>query len=146
MGKRSSNPKPSSSAAHNRMKAVRREGSAAEIALRKALDAHLMQYALNEQPIPDLNRWADIVFREEKVAVFVDGCFWHGCPLHGTQAKSNAAFWSAKIERNKERDSDTNQRLEEAGWMTIRIWEHDDPEAAAIRIASALRDRHNENP
>ena len=68
------------------------------------------------------------------VAVFVDGCFWHGCPLHGSQAKANADFWRGKILRNKIRDTDTNQRLAEAGWIVLRFWEHDDPQAAGLRI------------
>lgn len=127
------------------MQAVRRRGSAPEIALCRALETIGLEFVVDEQPLPDFRRRADVVFREEKVAVFVDGCFWHGCPLHGTQAKSNAVFWSAKIERNKERDSDTNRRLEEAGWMVIRIWEHDDPEAAAIRIESTLQDEREES-
>ena len=120
------------------MKAVRQRGTAAELALREALDALGLSYAMNEQPLSNLRRQADILFREEKIAVFVDGCFWHGCPIHGTQAKANAKFWADKIARNKERDRDTNQRLTEAGWAVVRIWEHEDPMEAAKRIAGLL--------
>ena len=144
MANRVSRPEPSSVAAHNRMKAVRRHGSAAEIAVSLVLDCLGLEYVTNEQPILGLRRRADIVFRNEKVAVFVDGCFWHGCPQHGTQAKANAAFWRAKIERNMERDADTSRCLEEAGWMVVRVWEHEDPEVAAIRVSEALKTRSHE--
>jgi DNA mismatch endonuclease (patch repair protein) len=120
------------------MKAVRRQGTKAELALRAALDALGVKYAVNGQPLPTLQRKADILFRSEKVAVFVDGCFWHGCPIHGTQAKANAEFWREKIERNQQRDSDTNQHLQEAGWLVVRVWAHEEPDVAAKRIKETL--------
>lgn len=83
-------------------------------------------------------RVADIVFRPKKVAVFVDGCFWHGCPEHGSSPKSNVEFWRNKIETNKRRDADTDHRLIEAGWTVVRIWEHEDPEQAANEICKIL--------
>ena len=134
-------PPPSSEAARNRMKAVRQTGTAAELALRKALDAYGLSYEVDVPPLPDLRRRADILFRREKVAIFVDGCFWHGCPLHGTQAKANAQFWAEKIEQNKERDHDTNRRLEAAGWTVIRIWEHEDPLEAAKKVWACLQEQ-----
>jgi len=134
-------PPPSSKAAHNRMKAVRRTGTAAELALREALDTHELTYEVDAQPLPDLRRRADILFREERIAVFVDGCFWHGCPIHGTQAKANADFWAEKIERNKWRDRDTDSRLEAVGWKVVRVWEHEDPVEAAERIWALLQER-----
>jgi len=73
--------------------------------------------------------------------VFVDGCFWHGCPQHATWPKSNAAFWREKIETNRWRDRDTDERLSAAGWLPIRVWEHEDVLAAAFRIAAAVRTR-----
>jgi DNA mismatch endonuclease (patch repair protein) len=82
-----------------------------------------------------------MVFRGAKVAVFVDGCFWHGCPQHGTDAKRNAAFWEAKIARNRARDADTNALLSQAGWTVIRVWEHEDPIEAAARLATVIRRR-----
>jgi DNA mismatch endonuclease, patch repair protein len=75
------------------------------------------------------------------VAVFVDGCFWHGCPEHATWPRSNAAFWREKIETNCRRDRDTDARLQEYGWMAIRVWEHEDPEEVAARIEQAVRSR-----
>lgn len=122
-----------------RMKAVRKRGSAAEARLCTALESRGLKYAVDAQPLPDLNRRADILFKEEEVAVFVDGCFWHGCPLHGTQAKANADFWREKIERNKARDADTNRRLAEAGWTVVRVWEHEDTIDAALYIQAILQ-------
>jgi DNA mismatch endonuclease (patch repair protein) len=91
--------------------------------------------------VPELRRTADIVFRSGRVAIFVDGCYWHGCPQHGTMPKRNVAFWQAKIAGNLQRDEDTRQRLAEAGWVAVQVWEHDDPEQAASDIAALLADR-----
>lgn len=71
--------------------------------------------------------------------MFVDGCFWHGCPVHGTWPKANAAWWRDKIEKNVERDRNTTDALKAAGWRVLRFWEHDDMTAAARRIARTLR-------
>jgi DNA mismatch endonuclease (patch repair protein) len=87
-------------------------------------------------------RRVDIVFTRAKVAVFVDGCFWHGCPDHCVQPKANAAWWRTKIETNQRRDADTNLALAALGWRVIRVWEHDDVEAAAERIAHAVESDH----
>lgn len=131
----------SSVAATNRMKAVRSQGSAAELAIQVELGSMGLIYSVQEQLLPNIQRRADIAFRNERVAVFVDGCFWHGCPLHGTQAKANADFWREKIERNKVRDAHTNRCLAEAGWTVVRVWEHEDPIDAALRIQAILYGR-----
>jgi len=131
---RVSRPTPSSEAAWARMKAAKPRDTAPEKALRSALHRKGLRFRLDEKPIESLNRKADIVFRSAKVAVFVDGCFWHGCPIHGTQAKANAEFWARKIEQNKERDLDTTKRLEAYGWIVVRVWEHEDIEEASQRI------------
>ena len=89
----------------------------------------------------ELNRRADIVFRSVKVAIFVDGCFWHGCPIHGTQAKANAEFWRTKIRQNQKRDADTTKQLENAGWKVIRVWEHEDPINASEKIFRVVQKR-----
>jgi DNA mismatch endonuclease (patch repair protein) len=74
----------------------------------------------------------------------VDGCFWHGCPKHGTWPKENAEWWRQKIERNMARDRDTDAKLTRAGWVSLRVWEHDDPADAAARIAAVVMSiRHN---
>ena len=83
----------------------------------------------------------DFIFPRKKLAVFLDGCFWHGCPIHGTQAKANAAFWHEKIEANKRRDMDTNRQLQENGWLVIRAWEHENPQEVAKRIDKVVMDR-----
>ena len=83
----------------------------------------------------------DFVFRPARVAVFVDGCFWHACPLHGTQPAGNAAFWKAKLEANKRRDRATSSALRRAGWVVVRLWEHDvktRPDACVRRVAREL--------
>jgi DNA mismatch endonuclease, patch repair protein len=80
-----------------------------------------------------------MAFRSSRVAVFIDSCFWHGCPQHATWPKANAAWWAAKIEANKVRDLDTNRRLIDAGWRLIRVWEHEDPRAAAVGVAQVVR-------
>ena len=90
------------------------------------------------RPVPTIRRTADIVFSRRRVAVFVDGCFWHGCPEHRTYPKANAEWWSAKLERNIERDADTDRRLSEAGWTVVRIWEHESPEGAFFRLKRIL--------
>jgi len=88
-----------------------------------------------------VRRRADVVFGPARVAVFVDGCFWHGCPSHASWPKNNADFWREKIETNQRRDRDTDRRLAEAGWVVVRVWEHEDLEAAADRVERILRDR-----
>jgi DNA mismatch endonuclease (patch repair protein) len=82
-----------------------------------------------------------MVFRRARVAVHVDGCWWHGCPEHSKPAKTNSAYWHPKISRNRARDRDTDQRLREAGWVSLRFWEHDDPTEAADEIARVVRQR-----
>lgn len=121
------------------MRANRRRDTKPELAVRRLVYAAGRRYRVDTRPLPDLNRRADLVFRSAKVAVFVDGCFWHGCPEHGTTAKSNPEYWGPKIARNKERDCDTDRRLHAAGWTVIRVWEHDEPQIVADRIISATR-------
>lgn len=109
-----------------------------ELLIRRRLHALGLRYRLHARPLPGLRRTADIVFTRRRVAVFIDGCFWHGCPEHGTAPKTNAAWWAAKLTRNIERDTDTNILLAEAGWAVIRVWEHEDPEAVVIRVLDVL--------
>jgi DNA mismatch endonuclease (patch repair protein) len=77
------------------------------------------------------------------VAVFIDGCFWHGCPDHGTWPKSNAGWWRDKIEQNRARDEATDAALANAGWLVVRAWEHEDPLAVAARVSTAVRSRRD---
>lgn len=138
---RISKPAPSSEAALARMKAAKPRDTAPEKALRSALHRKGLRFRIDEKPIGNLNRKADIVFRSVRIAIFVDGCFWHGCPIHGTQAKANAEFWTWKIKQNQERDLDTTNRLEAAGWLVIRVWEHEDPEELSQKIYDIVVER-----
>lgn len=109
--------------------------------LRSNLHSLGLRFRLHRRVVPGVRREVDIVFGPSRVAVFVDGCFWHGCPIHATSAKSNAAFWRRKIEDNKRRDSDTNARMRAAGWKVIRVWEHEDSQKAANRIRKVVLER-----
>jgi DNA mismatch endonuclease, patch repair protein len=140
-GNRISRPSASSEAALRRMKAAKPRDTAAEKAIRSTLHRLGLRYSIDAKPAKELNRRADILFRTLKVAVFIDGCFWHGCPIHGTQAKANAEFWRAKISRNQERDVQTTEYLEKEGWKVIRVWEHEDPLAASQKIYNIVRKR-----
>ena len=139
------NPTPSSIAALNRMKAAKPRDTAPERVLRSELHKRGLRFRVDARPVKELNRRADIVFRPARVVVFVDGCFWHGCPIHGTQAKANAEFWNNKIKRNQERDAETNRLLKKAGWKVIRVWEHENPEKAGAKIQKIVLKRlHSE--
>jgi DNA mismatch endonuclease (patch repair protein) len=120
------------------MRAARSRDTAPELALRSALHAKGLRYTIAQRPVLQLNRKADIVFRSARVAVFVDGCFWHGCPFHGTASKANADFWRKKIQANRARDLDTNRRLRSAGWIVVRVWEHEDVGEASRRVLGIL--------
>lgn len=127
-------PAPSSYAALQRMQAAKPRDTAPEKALRSALFRKGLRFRVDAKPIKEFNRKSDIIFRSAKVAVFVDGCFWHGCPIHGTQAKANAEFWRNKIKQNRLRDLDTSEKLKKAGWKVVRVWEHENPEKVAEKV------------
>jgi DNA mismatch endonuclease (patch repair protein) len=112
-----------------------------ELALRRAVHALGLRYRVSVRPLPSIKRTADLVFTRAKVAIFLDGCFWHGCPDHHTKSATNAAYWADKVERNRARDRETNRLLEEAGWVVVRIWEHEDPSQAALKVQSIVRSR-----
>jgi DNA mismatch endonuclease, patch repair protein len=123
------------------MQANRRRDTKPELALRSAVHALGLRYRVDAPPLKGLRRRADLVFPRVKVAVFLDGCFWHGCPEHHTVAAANATFWAEKVTGNRTRDRDTDARLEAAGWVSLRVWEHEDPVEAARRVASVVRSR-----
>jgi DNA mismatch endonuclease (patch repair protein) len=120
------------------MVSTRRRDTGAEVAVRRHLHARGLRYRVDYK-LPGMRRRADVVFPRERISVFIDGCFWHGCPEHRTWPKSNGQWWRDKLERNVARDRDTDERLRAAGWTVIRIWEHEGPEEAAGRIADAVR-------
>ncbi len=115
--------------------------TAPEMEVRRHLHAAGLRYRVHTRPLPELRRTADIVFRGARVAVLVDGCFWHSCPEHGTAPVTDGEWWAAKLSRNVERDADTDRQLTDAGWLVIRVWEHEDPVDAAERVARAVRSR-----
>lgn len=123
------------------MQANRGRDTKPEMAVRRLVHGAGLRYRVDARPLRDLNRRADLVFARVKVAVFVDGCFWHGCPEHHTAAIANAAFWADKVERNRSRDAETDRLLAEAGWTVIRAWEHEAPEAVADAILVLVRSR-----
>ena len=110
-----------------------------ELAIRRRVHAAGLRYRVCARPLPGLRRTADLVFTRLKVAVFVDGCFWHGCPRHHTKAATNAGYWAEKVRVNRARDADTNARLSEQGWRVVRVWEHEDLAAAAARVIAEVR-------
>jgi DNA mismatch endonuclease (patch repair protein) len=130
-------PAASSPDALRRMKSQRQRDTAAETTLRSLLHRRGLRFRVH-YALPNLRRRADIAFPRLRIAVFVDGCFWHGCPQHGTWPKQNASWWREKIEANRRRDADTDARLEEQGWSVIRVWEHEQAEAAAKSIEDAV--------
>ncbi len=116
------------------MQANRRRDTKPELAIRRILHARGLRYRTDIRPDRSIRRHADIVFTKAKIAVFVDGCFWHGCPEHFIPPKANADYWAQKIEGNQKRDANTNDVLKAAGWTVLRFWEHDDPASSADRI------------
>lgn len=124
-------------------RSARRAHTAPELALRSALHRQGLRFRI-QRPLPfDRRRRADITFPREEIPVFVDGCFWHSCPEHATSPKANESFWRTKLERNQQRDADTDRRLTDAGWTVIRVWEHEDPDAAAERVLDVVAGRRN---
>ncbi|MFF3426779.1 very short patch repair endonuclease [Streptomyces sp. NPDC002602] len=127
-----------------RMSRQKSKDTKIEVALRKALHASGLRFRVHGRPVKGVRREADIVFGPARVAVFVDGCFWHGCPEHATWPRRNAEFWRAKIEGNRARDRDTDARLAEAGWLAVRVWEHEPPAESAVRVAEVVARRKAE--
>jgi len=123
------------------MSSTGRRDTAPEIALRRELHARGLRFRVDRAVLPDRRRRVDIVFGPARVAAMIDGCFWHGCPEHGTSPKANAWFWRDKIATNQRRDRDTDLRLADAGWTVVRVWEHEDPVLAADRIEAIVRER-----
>jgi len=132
-------PIPSSVAVSGRMSRQRRRDTRPEVAIRKLLHAMGFRFRVT-LPIPNMpRRTMDIAFTRARVAVFVDGCFWHVCPKHATSPASNSEWWAQKLSKNQARDIATNLHLAELGWEVVRIWEHEDPIEAAGRIAEVVR-------
>ncbi len=128
-----------SDATRRSMQGNRGRDTKPELAVRSLVHRRGLRYLVNARPLAELRRTADLVFPRQQIAVFVDGCFWHGCPVHHTQPEANAAYWRTKVKDNQARDADTNQHLKEAGWAVLRYWEHEDPQEVADAIEVAVR-------
>jgi DNA mismatch endonuclease (patch repair protein) len=128
------------------MQANRRRDTKPELAIRRLLHGSGLRYRCDLRLM--LSGGAvrpDIVFTRARIAVFIDGCFWHGCPSHSATPRTNPDYWGPKLQANVERDLRNTQMLQEAGWTVIRAWEHEDPTTAAAAISEAvLRQQHRE--
>lgn len=121
------------------MAAVRGRDNPREKAVRRLLHAAGLRFRVHH-PIPGRpRRTIDIAFTRVRIAVFIDGCFWHGCPRHATSPKANAEWWQAKIAQNRLRDLDTSEYLTARGWQVVRAWEHEPPEVVAATVLELVR-------
>ena len=121
------------------MRAIQRRDTNPELELRSALHRRGYRFRV-DHPVQVSGRSPrpDIVFTKRRLAVFVDGCFWHGCPDHGHTPQKNTSYWGAKLARNVERDREQDRMLSEAGWTVLRIWGHEDVVSAVQRVEATL--------
>lgn len=125
------------------MRANRRADTRPERALRSVLHGSGLRYRTDHPVIVGGRKIrADVVFTRARVAVFVDGCFWHSCPEHGTTPRTNVEYWVPKLQRNVHRDATTQAALEAEGWLVVRVWEHESPLVAAERVATTVASRN----
>ncbi|MEU1197280.1 very short patch repair endonuclease [Streptomyces sp. NPDC005813] len=136
----------SSAARRRNMQAIRSRDTTPERLVRRLVHARGLRYRVAARPLSDLRRTADMVFRPAKVAVFIDGCYWHGCPEHYVSPKTNPGYWSGKVARNMARDRDTDERLRAAGWLVLRFWEHEAAEECSEAIWHAVTSRRQTSP
>lgn len=137
-------PSPQGSTRSANMRANRRRDTEPELAVRRLLHSQGLRYRVDFPIRPDQGRLVrpDIAFTKARVAVFIDGCFWHGCPEHGRRTGGvNGSYWGPKIARNRERDAEQASRLSAGGWMVMRFWEHEAAPEVAGRIAGAVAER-----
>jgi len=132
---------PPDPATRARMRRQGRRDTKPELALRRELHRRGRRFFVDRTPLPGHRRRADLVFPRLKVAVYVDGCFWHRCPEHGTSPRNNAQWWQEKLDENVARDRDTDRQLNAAGWTVVRVWEHVDVGEAAEAVEHALAPR-----
>lgn len=133
-------PPPSSARSRNVMLGNRSE-SQIERALRSELHQRGFRFRKHASPLAGLRCRPDVVFPRQKVVVFVDGCFWHRCPQHGTDPKANGGWWQLKLDANVARDRRNNTALAEAGWRVLRFWAHESVETMAEAVARAVARR-----
>ena len=139
----------SSPAVRKSMRGNRSRDTRPEIAVRRAVHGAGLRFRVSRRPIAGLNRTGDLVFGPSLVAVFIDGCFWHGCPDHYAAPKTNSSYLAVKVAANRTRDRSTDARLLTAGWLPLRFWEHEDPTQVAAVIVAVVKSRRptlNRNP
>lgn len=122
-----------------KMSTLARKDTRPELLLRRELHARGLRFRVQLKVPSNRRRTIDIAFTRARLAVYLDGCFWHGCPEHHVQPRTNSEWWAWKVELNQTRDRHTDLLLAEAGWTVIRAWEHEDPIEAANRIEAAYR-------
>ena len=124
------------------MQGNRSQDTKPELRLRSALHRIGLRYRVRlPVSVGGIRTRPDVVFTRRRVAVFVDGCFWHRCPDHATSPKANSGYWAAKLDRNVTRDRRVDAALDHAGWAVVRVWEHEPADEAATRVAAVLADR-----
>ncbi|MGZ3147409.1 DNA mismatch endonuclease Vsr [Lentzea chajnantorensis] len=137
-------PSATSEATSRTMRRTRRTGTAPELAVRRALHRRGLRYLVDvAAPGTSRRRRVDVLLRGARIALLVDGCFWHSCPEHGQVPKANREWWQVKLHGVVVRDRDTDAQLASAGWLVVRVWEHEDPEEAADRVAALVAARWN---
>jgi DNA mismatch endonuclease (patch repair protein) len=134
----SNRPEPLDDSIRRRMQHQRRRDTLLEVRIRKALHSAGFRFRVDYRPEKTLRCRGDIVFTRRKVIVFIDGCFWHGCPIHATAPANNAEWWRKKLDDNIERDRRNALALEALGWTVLRVWEHERTEEAVARIQSVV--------
>lgn len=130
-------PVASSPEVRRRMLATKRRNTPAELLLRSLLHRMGFRFRVDKRIAGSRSR-PDVLFTNVKVAVFVDGCFWHACPIHATWPKTNAAWWREKIEGNRRRDLENSKQLRANGWVVLRFWTHSDMQLVARKIAQTV--------
>ncbi len=131
-------PEPLNETIRQRMQRQRRRDTTHEVAIRRALHSLGYRFRVDFRLEPSLRTRGDIVFTRKRLVVFVDGCFWHGCPQHATAPKANADWWREKLAQNIARDRRVDEHLGHLGWTVLRIWEHEPVDDAVLRICGML--------
>jgi DNA mismatch endonuclease (patch repair protein) len=132
-------PTASSELIRHRMENQKRRDTAEELRIRSLIHKFGLRFRVDVRPVLQLRCRPDLTFPRYRLAVFIDSCFWHGCPKHGTWPKANRLWWRAKIDGNRERDRQSTIALQKAGWRVIRVWTHEDPIKACRRILRATK-------
>ncbi len=120
------------------MRSNRGRDTSLELRVRRELHRRGLRYRVDVAPLAGLRSRADIVFIRKRIAVYLDGCFWHGCPTHGVIPIAHSGYWTPKLARNQERDAEATHALEDAGWTVLRFWEHEDTNGVVSTIEAAV--------